>query len=171
MPASFKMTLDKKDVENKLKGTSLKMRSVSKKVMSAINREVIKQAKQNFKNNFTSNPKDKLLETRADDGYKPIMRNFKQWNAKKQEFTSYVSNRTFYAKFLENGATIIPKKSKYLVFKVNGEFKKSQGVMLSARPFLGNATEDVWNSATANQLADEVLNKELTKYWSKASAE
>ena len=78
-----------------------------------------------------------------------------------------IKNLSYYAKFLEFSAEIHAKKNKYLVFKIDGEWKKVKSGSLPARPFLGPAVKSVWNSSEAKTIQEKVLQKVLDNYWKK----
>jgi hypothetical protein len=154
--------IDDKEVAKKLTGTTLKMQSIAKKIQTAVNREVLKKAKSNAKTQF------KTKNNNPDDLHNPsIFKTFRKWNAKRKPFISYVAARTLHAAVMENGAVISAKNGKYLTFKINGQWVKVKSVTIPARPYLAPAVSDVWNSNTAKEIMEQVLDKELKKYWAK----
>ena len=145
-------------------------------MMNAVNKKVVQQARRDFKAQFQTNSLAGKNRNQPYSGQdwrareKPIEKAYKYDNSKYEYFTSFVSNRTFYSRFLEYGAEILPRGKKYLTFVINGEFKKVKSVHLAARPILQPAVRSVWGSAEANTLMDEALQKALDRYWQKASA-
>jgi hypothetical protein len=65
----------------------------------------------------------------------------------------------YYAHFVEGGADIKPKKKEYLVFKINGEWKKVKSVRLQAKPFMKPVFEKYWEGEGSKGY--ELLTKEL----------
>ena len=162
-----KITVDSAAVEAKLKGTTLRMPSVAKKMMHAANKLVKKQALANAKSLFTKR------NSKAEKyGLKSLLTSsaFTDRASKKQDFTAFVSARRFYAPALEKGAVIRPKKGKLLHFKINGEWKTASSVRLPARPFLGPAVSAVWDSPEAVQAMSAELERQLALYWKKQGA-
>jgi hypothetical protein len=160
-----KLTVDSAEVEEKLKGTQLRMPGIAKKMMSAANRAVIRQAKANVKSQFEHR------NTHPDDSRNiPILKSFKSKNAKRESFVSYVMARTMHAAVQEKGAAINPKNGKYLTYRINGEWRKSRGVTIPARPFLQPAVNEIYNSGKAKEIMQAALQKALDKYWEKQGA-
>lgn len=160
-----KITVDAAEVQSKLEGTTLKMKTISKKMMTAANREVIKEAKKNVKSvvntdNHSYIGDDKTITL-------PLLKSFKAKNSNKENFASFVRSNNFHSAFIEKGAEIHAKNGKYLTFKVSGHFVKVQSVSIPARPFLEPAVKDVWESGKAKTIMENVLEKELKKYWDK----
>jgi hypothetical protein len=166
MPMNFqKIEIDSREVEQKLTGTTLRMKTIAKKMMTAANREVLKTAKKNVRSQF------KTHGSSGDDPHNPpIAKSLKASNSKKENFTSFVFARSLHAAVQEKGCAIKPKNRKYLTFKINGKWIKSQGVTIPARPFLQPAISDIWDTGQAQEIMTAVLEKELKKYWDKQGA-
>ena len=159
--------VDTKEVQKKLEGTTLKMNTIIVKMQHAVNRLAIKKAKSNFKAKFDANNHGKAV---LEEKTKKILSSFKTVKNKRVKGATQVKNTAFHAKFLELGAEIHAKNYKYLTFKVDDNWVKVESVSLPARPFLKPAVDEVWNSAEAKKKQEEVLQKELDKYWNKAGA-
>jgi hypothetical protein len=71
-----------------------------------------------------------------------------------------------YARFVEKGGDIKPKKGKYLTFKINGEWKKVSSVRVRPRPFMTPAFEDYWEGPGSKgyQALAEALHKKMEGY-------
>jgi hypothetical protein len=159
-----KITVDSKEVEEKLKGTTLRMPSIAKKMMHAANRIVKKQAVANARSLYTKR------NSKPDGRSFLRIGAFKDTASKTQDFTSFVSSRRFYTRFLEKGAEIKPRKGRYLHFKINGEWKTVSSVTIPAKPFLGPAVTAVWESEQSLQAMNTELQRQLTLYWQKQGA-
>ena len=157
--------IDAKDVQSKLEGTTLNFWTISKKLMNAVNKPLIKQAKANFRSNF--NPKNHSLKYTQNGNIKPTLSSFRYENSKNEKMVSYVKNRAYSAAFGEAGADITPKNGKYLIFKVNGEFKRVEHVVLQPKPFIKPAVDEFWGTARASEIMDKKLNQILKDYWEK----
>ena len=155
-------TVDEKEVAEKLKGTKLRISQVLFKMQTAVNRVVIKKAKSNFSARFSTKPQNGFV-LRGE--LKKLSTNFKTMKNQQVKGATQIKNLSYYAKFLEFGANIQAKKEKYLTFKVNGEWKKVKSVSLPAKPFLGPAVQEVWNSDEAKKIQEQVLQKTLDAYW------
>jgi hypothetical protein len=72
-------------------------------------------------------------------------------------------SNAWYAKFVEYGANINAKRKEYLVFKINGEWKKVKSVRVRPRPFMVPVWEDYWNSETSKgyQKLQEALMRKI----------
>lgn len=156
--------IDEKEVIEKLKGTQLKVSQTLFKMQTAVNRVVIKKAKQNFSARFSTKPQNEYV---LKGEIKKISANFKSMKNPRVKGATQIKNLSYYAKFLEFGSSIEAKKEKYLTFKVNGEWKKVKSVSLPAKPFLGIAVKEVWNSDEAKKIQMQVLQKVLDSYWKK----
>lgn len=168
----IQFNIDTNSIESALKKTTLNIDKIILKMQSAVNREVIKSAKKRFRALFDVKNHNQytLLNANAENAggknAKPILSNFKATKGREAR-TSWILNKAFYAGFLERGATITAKKSKWLTFKAGGQWHKVKSVTIPARPFLKPAVEEFWGSEKSAQIAEAVLQKELLKYWDK----
>lgn len=156
--------VDSQEVIEKLKGTTLRVDQTIFKMQTAVNRLAIKKAKQNFTSRFSTKPQNKYV---LQGDLKKLSTNFKTMKNPNVKGGTQIKNLSYYAKFLEFSAEIHAKKGKYLTFKINGEWKKVESVSLPAKPFLGPAVKEVWNSAEAKRVQEQVLQKALDAYWKK----
>lgn len=62
--------------------------------------------------------------------------------------TILVGSNVVYALIHQMGGTIVPKKGKYLKFKVGGKWVNAKQVTIKARPYLGVSKED-WEEIEA----------------------
>lgn len=67
----------------------------------------------------------------------------------------------YYAKFVEFGADIKAKKSEYLIFKINGEWKKVKSVKIKPHPFFQPVREEYFseNGKLYRTLQETLMNK------------
>lgn len=167
----FSLEIDASEVEKKLQGTNITVRRAGKAMMNAVNKKVVQKARKDFCAAYDT--KHMNNEPYANEYFrprtKPVEKSYRYGNSKREDFASFVSNRTFYSRFLESGAYIRPKKPDgWLMFKINGEFRRVRSVRLMAKPILGDAVRTIWDSPEAERLMDEALQKQLEKYWQKA---
>ena len=155
--------IDTKSIESAIKKTTLNFDKMLVKMQLSVNKEVIKSAKKRFKALFDVKNHNKYTLSGTE---KPILSNFKTVKGKEAR-TSWILNKAFYARFLEQGAKITAAKSKWLTFKAGGQWHKVKSVTIPARPFLKPAVEEFWNSEKSVKIAEAVLQKELEKYWDK----
>ena len=76
-------------------------------------------------------------------------------------------SNVWYSNIREHGANITAKKSEYLVFKINGEWKKVKSVRTPAQPFMKPVFEEYFGNGSSKgyiELANalmERMNNEL----------
>lgn len=167
MIGGIEISIDSKEVEKKLRGTELKMKTVAKKIMTAVSREVFKEAKTNFRNNFKGGNTDHGSEKReiqkrfGGEKFKANvasgfpLKNFKNFNSRKSDFVSYNANLTYYTLWLEKGTSERTTR------------KGASRGAITGKPFLEEALIDVWNNGKYRPIAEAVVEKELKKYWEK----
>ena len=164
--------IDIDSIEKALENTTLKMDSIIIKMQKSVNKEVIKSAKKRFRSLFDTKNHNYYTLTNANaenaskKNAKPILNNFKTTKAKEKRST-WILNNSYYAGFLEKGAHIEAKKAKYLVFKINGEWKRVKSSTIPARPFIAPAVAEWWQSSKSVEKQEAVLQKELEKFWNK----
>jgi hypothetical protein len=161
MATSYTIDIDVKEVEKKLSETSLHVEKVVKKMLRVANKEVITQAKNNARSLFkTFNNND------SDNANPPILKSFSQYVLYRNDsFAAWVHDRTLHAAVMEKGAEIKPINGNYLTLKVNGQWRKVQGVSITARPFASTAFNGVYKTGKAEELMKAELDKELDKFW------
>ncbi len=172
MSSNF-ITIDSKEVENAIKDTKLKLPNILVRLQKKVNQQVIKSAKARFKSQFNVNNHNKYTLTNASatnnagKNAQPILKSFKNVKSRKYEATTWILNNSYYANWLEKGVTINAKKSKYLTFKVNGEWKKVKSVTIPPRPFLEPAGDEYWQTSKNIPIQEKELQRILQKYWEK----
>ncbi|MDR0720520.1 MAG: hypothetical protein LBF78_12855 [Treponema sp.] len=91
---------------------------------------------------------------------------------------NYQSRGAWYAAPVEKGAdikatgkrrtkTTVPGNLKYLIFRINGEWKKVPSVRTRPRPFMGPVYEDYWEGPNAKgyKALSEVLRKKADEHF------
>jgi len=71
-------------------------------------------------------------------------------------------SNVWYSNIREHGANITAKKSEYLVFKINGEWKKVKSVRTPAQPFMKPVFEDYFGNSSSKgytELANALMEK------------
>lgn len=168
------LEIDYKEVREKLEGTTLNMKTVGKKMMNAVNKQVSRQAKANFKANFDPKNHSWEYDTKYKGKIKPTLSSFKYRNSKKEDFASFMRNYYYVSIFQEYGATIIPKNGKYLVFKYGKDddgndlyAKVSHPITHKPQHFLKDAVNEYYANGKGQQIMQETLDKILADYWNK----
>jgi phage gpG-like protein len=72
-----------------------------------------------------------------------------------------VGSNVVYAPVQEFGAKISSKNKKYLMFKIEGKWKKKEFVNIPARPFLGMALSNT--KTIGRKMVEDAILKELNK--------
>lgn len=161
---------DADGVEEVLKTTTLNMNRITQKMMLAANRAVIKQGKRNFRALYDVSNHNYITQTRPGAtnagglNARPILKNFTTFKSKK-EFTTYIKNKSYYSGWLEEGAHVKAKAKRYLTFKANGSWHKVESVDIQAHPFFEPAFRQYYENGQANQIMQEMLQRELDKYY------
>lgn len=167
---------DAKAVENAIKNTKLKLPNIIVRLQKKVNQQVIKSAKARFRSQFNVNNHNNYTLTNAtaknnaNKDALPVLKNFKNKKSRKEQGVTWILNNSYYANWLETGVTISATKSKYLTFKVNGEWRKAESVTIPARPFTKPAVDEFWNSGKQKEIQEKELQKILEKYWQKQGA-
>lgn len=163
--ADFDIKLEENQIAEKLAGTTLKVKNILKKCLTAANSEVLKIAKQNIKTNFSTHNNEN------DEHNPPLLKSLKKWNTKGNDFSSYVASRSLHGAVMEKGVDIHAKGDGWLTFKVDGEWKKVKAVSIPARPFLRPAVDAIYSTGKYKESFDRIIDKELKKYWDKKAKE
>ncbi|MDR3170320.1 MAG: hypothetical protein LBU17_01690 [Treponema sp.] len=91
---------------------------------------------------------------------------FDDWVGALTTRKSAKTNNCFYASILEDGTTILPKKGKYLFFRINGQLRKVPSVTIRPRPFMRPAFDDFFvksGGSKAMVIMDKRLQKEMDR--------
>lgn len=170
------ISVDSKQVEKAIKNTKLKLPNIIVRLQKKVNQQVIRSAKARFRSQFDVNNHNQYTLTNANatnnakKNAQPILKNFKNTKSKKEKGVTWVLQNSYYANWLETGVTINAKRSKYLTFKVGGEWKKAKSVTIPPRPFVKPAIDEFWNSSKQKEIQEKELQKILEKYWQKQGA-
>lgn len=152
--------LDYKQLKKELEEFNQQMPNSAKTLMAAVNKEVVKQFKIQARARGYSSHKSKPW---GDAGYQ---RNIQQFSFKDYTGRIFIDSKAFHYRFIEYGARVHPR-GKYLTFKVNGEWKKSRGFILPARPILHPIANSIWGTNKANQIMEQKLQQIMDKQFSK----
>jgi hypothetical protein len=149
-------SIDTKQFEDKLKIFSSGLGNIFNELLNEVGHEMTTEAKSNAPVrtgklqkgiNFIFDKKDNL-------GALTTRKNISKSNV-------------WYSNIVEHGANIKPKNKEYLMFKINGEWKKVKSVNVRPRPFMKPVWEDYFGSnsskgytALANAL-EKKMNEEL----------
>lgn len=151
MIESYKIDFDATDALRKLDLVKKDMNKIARRMMGKVFTEIKKESKKQIRGGQT-------LHKRS--GY--LLKMFK--HKTKNDFSGWVANESWHAATHEYGATLFPKEGKYMIFKINEEWKKVTQVSVPKRPFLGNVVDDYFfSSSKAEDVMDEILQKALTE--------
>jgi hypothetical protein len=144
----YRVDLDAKDLEKRINAFDLSMKSTARKLIARVATGIRRDSRRKARSQ--SNRTGKLAKS---IGYKAF-----------NDFSALVFARVYYASFLEKGVTIRPRnpaKRKYLVFRIDGEWKKVESVTLEPRPFLKPVIDDYFKTGKAEKIMEEALQKAL----------
>lgn len=146
--------IDEKDLLKKLQNTKLSMKTISRRMISKVSQKIKGEAKGNIRSHKRTGELNNAI------GYKAY-----------PNFTAIIFAKKYYASFIENGVPLIqPKKNKYLVFQIDGEWKKVESVSISPKPFLKPVIDEYFNGEghKAVRIMDDVLQQSLNKIYGRA---
>jgi hypothetical protein len=155
---TFESELNSKHFENKLTAFSSGLGNIAKELLQTVGDEMAAKARSKAATSF-HNRSGKLLHSI----------NFIAFDEKTGALTTKKNlNKAniYYARFVEKGAEIKPKKGKYLTFKIDGEWKKVESVKIKPRPFMTPTFDEYWNGPNAKgyiAMAD-ALEKKMNEY-------
>lgn len=155
--AIFSINLDNSQFESEMNAMIAEMPKIAKKMMRAVNKVVKKHVKTETRARGYLNTKQMSF------GEASISKNIMSFE--NDDFTGklMIGRNAFHARFIEYGATPKPKHNKYLIFQIDGEWKKSAGFTIPANPFLTPIANAVWNGNEASEIMDNTLQKELDR--------
>jgi hypothetical protein len=150
----FSADLNSKNFENKLKILSSGLGGIFKELMKSVGEKMITEAKG-------------LAPSRTGKLRNNI--NFLINHDTEFVFTTRKSlkkSNVFYSRIVEKDRFIKPKKGKYLVFKINGEWKKVSSVKVKGQPFMTPVYNDYWegNNSKGYQELASALEKKMREY-------
>jgi hypothetical protein len=150
VPVKFEAALNTKNLENKLRIFSSGLGGIFKELMKAVGQKMTAEAKSlapsrtgRLKNNINfivNNDTEFVLTTRK----------------------SLKRSNVWYSRIVEKDRHIKPKKGKYLVFKIDGEWKKVDSVNVKGQPYMSTVYDEYWegqNSKGYRELARALENK------------
>jgi hypothetical protein len=155
MSVKFEADLNSKQFEYKLRLFSSNIGVIFKELMETLGGEMVTKARGRAASAFTSRTGN-------------LIRHIKFFSTKyggmltTRDDPDVSKSDAYYSLFLEKGADIKPGKEKYLVFKINGEWKKVRAVRLRPRPFMGPVFDEYWKGPNSKgfQAVKNALEKE-----------
>lgn len=154
--------LDYKSLKKQLEEFDRKMPNSSKKLMAKVNREVVKQLRREAS---SRGYKAHNKKSWGDAGYQP---NFDQYAFNNYTGEIFIKSNAFHYRFIEFGSDVKPKKHKYLTFKYNGQWYKSEGFHLQANPILEPIANSIWATSKANEIMDAELQRIMDKQFNRS---
>jgi hypothetical protein len=162
----MQIDFETKEFEQQINALQTNMPKIAKKMMTAALVGARGYAKKIAKNRFhkadyTSRNKPPGQLLRAINYW-----SFDDWSGALTTRKSAKTNNCFYASILEDGKTIVPKKGKYLFFKINGQFRKVPSVTIPPRPFMRPAFDSFFiksGGSKARKIMDKRLQKEMDR--------
>lgn len=153
--------VDTKDLLKELKEFDKEMPNIARKLMRAVNNQVKKEIRKEAR---SRGYKSHNSQPWGDAGY---TKNLKSFADKGYKGKIMFGKNAFHYRFIEGGANVKPRNKKYLVFKINGQFYKSRGFTLPARPLLKPIARSYWETSKGSKIMEETFQKEMDKYFSK----
>jgi hypothetical protein len=155
MMVKFETSLDSKNFENELKLFSSSLGGIFRELMASVGKEMVAEARSRATfSNRTGKLFDSINFISTDEG--GVLTTRKTLKKK----------NVYYARFVERGADIRAKKSKYLTFKIGDKWVRVQSVRLRPRPFMGPTMEDYFGGSgdRGYQLLKDALSKKMEEY-------
>jgi hypothetical protein len=147
MPVKFE--IDSKHFENKLRIFSSGLGNIFNELLKSVGGEMANEAKSRAPVS-TGRLRNAIKFLSAKDS--SALTTMKTMN----------KSNVWYARMVESGANIKAKNGKYLVFKINGEWKKVSSVRTRPRPFGKEVFNEYWegpNSKGYQELANALERK------------
>jgi hypothetical protein len=152
MFSNYKIDVDKKDFERRIKDFGLSIKTVNKRMLSKVSSEIRRDSRRRERSQGK-----RTGELAQSIGYRA-----------NDDFTGRIYARKFYASFIENGVPLIqPKNGAYLTFMIDREWKKVKSVTIAAEPFLKPVIDDYFGSKKAEDIMDKVLQDAIDKKFQK----
>jgi hypothetical protein len=149
---SLSATLDTKNLENKLRIFSSGLGDIFTELLKPVGEEMASAARSraSFQNRTGKlfNSINFILDKKNNSGALTTRKSLGKSNA-------------FYANFVESGINIQAKKSEYLTFKIDGQWKKVKSVQTKPRPFMKDIYYDYFGTGGKGYeaLADQLIKK------------
>jgi len=153
--ANFVVDVDTSQVAEALNSVEFKMQSgkIPTYLENKVNTKIVKAQKSKY---VSEHDKANLNEYSRTFNQPRILQNFHYGKLKNGSGT-YISNRSFWSKWLEYGAEIKPRHKAFCTFVYGGKFHKVHSMTIKAKPFFYNVADEIWNSS----LATDTVNKEM----------
>jgi hypothetical protein len=161
MMVKFEADLNSRRFEEALKLFSSNLGGIFKQLMTEVGREMAADAKSRAAGAFTSRTGNLIRQIKffpTDTGGVLTTR--------KSLAKTMKARGAFYASFVERGTESTAKKGKYLVFKIDGEWKKVPSVKTRPRPFMRPVYDEYWAGSNPKgyKLLAEALWKKMNEY-------
>ena len=85
----------------------------------------------------------------------------------KNDMSATISSNTPYSSVHEMGKTILPKNKPYLIFQIDGEWKKLKQVDIPQRQFLYPVIDEYFTTQKAEKIMDEIFQIALNEIFEK----
>jgi hypothetical protein len=133
----FDVTYDDNHLANKLKIFSSGLGNVFNELMESVGDKMVSEAKSNAPVR-TGKLKNAINFQRTNDS---------AWALTTRK--NKLKKNIYYARFVEGGADIKPRKTKYLTFKINGAWRRVEHVRLRKQPFMENVYNEYFGSESS----------------------
>lgn len=153
------ISLDTKDFDRKFRELIKEHPNYIRNAAKTVNREVIKDVK-------------RVMQSRGYLAHKPMSWGDAGFRGKGNIYQDvnkdlsgklWFSSRAYHLKFVEYGANVRPQHKKYLTFKIDGQFYKSEGFTLPAQPLLQPTADSYWKTDKAKNVMEKYLQKQYDK--------
>jgi hypothetical protein len=154
----FKADLDSRNLENKLRIFSSGLGGIFRELMMTVGNEMVEETKSGVTfTNRTGKLSNAIKFIATDNGGVLTTRN---------NLSESHKYGVYYARMVEGGAGIKPRKGKYLVFRINGEWKKVPSVRIRPRPFMKPVFDEYWEGPNAKgyKALSDALQKKMDEY-------
>jgi HK97 gp10 family phage protein len=148
MPVKFEADLDSKHFENKLRIFSSGLGNIFNELLKSVGGEMADEAKSRAPVRTGKLRNAIKFITTKEGGTLTTMKTMNKSNI-------------WYARMVESGANIKPKKGKYLTFKIGGEWKKVSSVQTRPHPFGKEVFNEYWDGT--NSKGYQELSKALER--------
>jgi hypothetical protein len=149
MPIKFSGELDSRHFENKLRVFASGLGNVFKELMSEVGKKMVAEAQTRAPNRTGRLARSINFIATENGGVFTTRKNLNRSNV-------------WYSNIVEHGTNVRAKKKKYLVFKVNGEWKKVESVGAKPRPFMKPVFDDYFGeNGKGYRLLAEALERKM----------
>lgn len=148
MIQKIKLEMDMKPFDDAVFETKKEMNRTVKKMMNGTLSKVRKYLKARVQGNKQTGNLAKSFKYKSRDN-----------------FSATIWNKMFYSGFLEYGAHMVPKREKYLTFKIGDDWVKVKSATIEPKPYFNSTIEGFYSSREADEIMNDVLTKALQDIW------